>query len=243
MPTMLPTRPAVPRTPAEPIADGHDGRAIRRRRIAIAVALLVALAAGVAVAFFLATQTFRQSVVSQPLIVEVDGLEDVFGDDPRVQPWNLSEADERRVLVNSGEFVIRNPNAFEVDYALGSQFNDEVTVERTGADEQLGASTGERTQFDDLEVRACDVDAPASSGSLLDRLLGEGDAPTTSCTGFVRLSEIELAAGARPLDVARLAPGEERTVRLDLRLRDTRVAQRDDLRTLYDLVIEASGGH
>jgi hypothetical protein len=220
-----------------PPADcGSDGPSPRPRRMVAGLALLVALTAGAAVAYFLSTEHYRQSVVSEPLEIVAPGLEDVFGD-PRVQPWNLPEGQEDRVTVVTGSFEVHNTNEMDVTYELASVFLREVAMIRDASGEREGAEQG-RQQFDQLEVRHCDLGATDGELSLLAPLTG-AEADRGTCGAWIGLAEIEDGAGS-PLALGTLPPGETRRHRLDLRLRDTRSLQRDDLRTSYDLVIHAT---
>lgn len=103
----------------------------RRKAIAAGSALVVALMAGIALAYFLTSEGFSQQVTGDALEVSVDGLDNMFDGDG-VQPG--------RVL--SGAFTAANTNDVPIEYTML-------------AEPDAGNDADAMEQYSNLEVRLC----------------------------------------------------------------------------------------
>jgi hypothetical protein len=152
-----------------PVAsDGVDAPAPgerRRKAVVVGSALLVALVAGAALAFFLTTRSFGQQVTGEALAIDVAGLESMFDGDG-IQPG--------RVL--SGSFTASNTNDVPIAYTLGSET----------------AATGlALDQYRDLEVRLC----TSESGYAFVLPIPGTEETSTTCGGWQALDGLELELG------------------------------------------------
>lgn len=184
----------------------------RRNRVLIGTSLLVALIAGVAIAFFLTTQNFGQQVTGQAVVVQIEGLDNAF-DDEAIQPGLIVDA---AITARNGE-----PNRVPIEYTISAEFVP------TGVDDAAAEQ-----QFSELETRLCEDVTEESFAFVLPIPGTEETSTSRSCGAWEPLDTAQLDLGEFDL-------GDERDFVIELRLIETGEEQPAEITTAFDFVAEA----